>query len=242
MADEEDQQDDLDLKPADAGALFRAEMWATNTLLGYWPYLVGVLVAILLAFLFYGQYSSYVTRSQREASAALADAVSDLPVPISYLGVQQANGRLELEASELEKTADDLRAKAESATGPARAEGLLKAAEIYRVAGATDKRRTALEDAASGARSPYLRFSAEGGLAALELEQDQGDAAVNRLRQFMDAEDGFFGQQAALQLGRTLEQLDRIDEAMQVYEDFLRRWPDSTSIDEVNQRRDRVRG
>ena len=33
-------EDDLDLKPAGAGMMFQAEMFFTNTFLGYWKYLV----------------------------------------------------------------------------------------------------------------------------------------------------------------------------------------------------------
>ncbi len=242
MAESED-EDDLDLKPADAGALFRAEMWATNAILGYWPYLLGTLVVLLLGFLFWGQYSSYVTSSQRQGSAKVAEATYDLDAPVYALGIQKAIGRLDTEDEALTEAAAALVAAAGETSGPAKAEGMLKAAEIYRVVGRDEDRRSALEAASEAAPSgSILWFAAEGALASLDLEQDQGDAAVSRLRSAMESSDGFLGQQAALDLGLALEQLGRSEEALNVYEQFQRKWPDSPRLDEVQERRDRVSG
>lgn len=234
-------EDDLDLKPADAGALFRAEMWATNAVLGYWKHLLAVLVVVLLSFLFYGQYKDYVQRTQRSFTSMTAEVESSLPDTFDVLGQQIATGSLEIEPSELESAGDKLIEVADQASGTARAEALLKAAELFRLAEADEKRREVLNKASEDAEG-VLRFAAEGALANLELELEEGDAAVQRLKNMMQDTEGFLAEQAALDLGLALEQLDRNDEAIGVYDEFLTRWPSSPRVDEVRERRDRVSG
>ena len=238
MADLED--DDLDLKPADAGALFRAEMWATNAILGYWKHLLAVLIVGLLCFLFYGQYQSYVQRTQRAATSMISDVEAELPAPLQILAAQSAAGILEIDAEELTDIGDRLTEVGRIANPPAKTEALLKAAEVFRIAGASDQRRAALQLAAEGAEG-VLRFAVEGALADLELEVGEGDAAVDRLKALMEGE-GFLAQQAALDLGLALEQLDRSDEAVEIYDEFMHRWPDSARTDQVRERRSRVSG
>ena len=235
------EEDDLDLKPADAGALFKAEMWATNAILGYWKHLLVVLVIGLLCFLFYGQYTTHVQRIQRGFTSMTAEIEATLPDTFDVLGQQIATGAVEIEPAELEQAGDKLVAVADQASGTAKTEALLKAAELFRLADADEKRRSALQQASVDARGVLL-FAAEGALANLELELQEGDAAVQRLRGLMEKESGFLAEQATLDLGLALEQLERDDEAIKVYDDFLQRWPASSRIDEVRQRRDRVSG
>ncbi len=218
MADQED--DELELAPADAGTLFRAEMWATNAILGYWKHLLAALLVVLLGFLFWGQYQSWVQRSQRAATAEIAEAVATLPAPLVELPERMASGLVEAEPAALEKVGDTLVEQAGATGGTARAEALLNASELYRLAENTEKQRRALADASQGAGGVLL-YAAEAALANLELELGEGDAAVGRLRQLVDSQQGYLAEQAALDLGLALEHLDRKDDAVKVYDDFL---------------------
>ena len=241
MAEAED--DDLDLQPADAGALFRAEMWATNAMLGYWPYLVGTMLVVLVGFLFYGQYTSYVTSSQRSGSNTVFEASKSLDDPIPQLGQVKASGRLLTDNATLVEQGDALMAAANKTSGPSKVDGLLKAAEVFRVAEAPQRQREALEQAASEASSGgLLWYAAESGLANLDLEAGEGEAAIARLERVRSTAKEYFAQQATLSLGAAHEQLGQSEEALQVYEDFLREFSDSPLVPEVNQRKERVSG
>jgi hypothetical protein len=230
-------EDDLDLKPARAGLLFRAEMFTTNVLLGYWRVFVSVVVVVLLAILLYGQYRTWNRRSQRGTAAEVAQALAALPAPVEELPARIASGEA-IDPATLVKTADEVVALAESGRGTARAEGLLLASELYRIAGQTDQQRAALDAATTSARR-VLAFAAEEGLANIDLAGGKGDEAVARLRKLAEG-DSFLAEQATIDLGLALEHLGRTDEAAKVYADFLTRWPDSPRTDRVQERQSRL--
>lgn len=238
-----DEEDDLELKTADAGVMFRAEMWAQNTLLGYWPYLVGAVVVVLLCFLFYGQYNNYVTRTQRAASADVYAEVAKLPAPVEFLGQQKAYGMLRKTDAELVAAADKIAEAAEQGTGPAKVDGLINAAEVYRLGNATERQKEVLTAAAAEASvGTILWHAAQSRLATLELELEESDAAIQRLRSMREKGSDFLAQEAALELARVYEQLERPEDAAQVYEEFLRKWANSPRVEEVQTLRDRVSG
>jgi len=241
VADSEDDDLDLELAPADAGALFRAEMWATNTLLGYWKHLVAVLIVALLGFLFWGQYTSNVQRTQRGGAGQIAEALSALSVPLEELPEVVFFGETPVDKDELEKVAGSLESLAGTFTGIVRVEAHLKAAELYRLAGDRDAQRASLESALDGATG-VLKFSAVGALANLELEVGEHEAAAARLQALVDGEEDFFAQQAALDLGLVYEAAEQTDAAAKVYEDFLTRWPDSEHASQISARRSRLSG
>ncbi len=239
MADEDD--DDLDLQPADAGAGFRAEMFATNFLLGYWPYLLGSLIVVLLGVFAYGQWITWVQKTQRGTTAEIAEATGQLPAPLPELPRLIAMADPAVTPDRLKVTADKLTAIGDAARPPAQVEAYLKAAELYRLAEAPESQRAVLTKAASNADG-VLDFSAQAALANLDLTSDQGDAAEKRLRDLMSTYDGLLGQQAALDLGLALEHQDRGGDAATVYADFLERWPDSPLASEASERASRVGG
>lgn len=234
----ETRDEDLVLQPADAGAAFRMEMAASNFLLGYWKHMVAALVAVLVSVLIYGQYNSYVHRQQRGTAAEIAAVERDLPAPIAILGFQKSQGMLTSTPEQLEAAADRLEAIGAEASGAASVEARLKAAELYRLAG-SPKRRTTLE-AAAGTADDVLRYAAVSGLAAMDLEEGNGDQAVARYKELMSSKDAFLAQQAAIELGLALEHLGRKDEAAQVYAEFLTRWPDAPRAGEVKDRQGQV--
>jgi tetratricopeptide (TPR) repeat protein len=231
--------DDLDLKPAKAGALFRAEMFTSNVVLGYWRSALTVVVVVLLGILLYGQYKNYHRRSQRGTAAEIAQEIAKLPAPLPELAQQVASGQT-VDTAQLVTTADALMAIGSSSSGTASTEALLHAAELYRLASAPDKQRTALT-AATESADGVLLFAAEEGLANLELAEGKGEEAVARLRTLSEGED-FLAEQAALDLGLALEHLGRPAEAAEVYASFLTKWPESTRKDEVEEHQARLGG
>lgn len=232
--------DDLDLKPARATAMFRAEMFATNFLLGYWKHIVAVVVIALVSVLVWGQYTDFHRRAQRDASRQIAEKLGELPNEIPYLAESIAQGE-EVDRTKLAEVADGLVAIANGTAGTARVEAELHAAELYRMANDPEKQRNALT-AASADGGGALGFAAESGLANLELAQDQGDAAVTRLRALADDNEGFLREQALLDLGLALEHLGKNDEAAKVYADFITEFPDSPRKALAQTRNNRVTG
>jgi tetratricopeptide (TPR) repeat protein len=228
--------DDLELKPADAGTMFRLEMFATNVLLGYWRHLLAVVVLVLLSILLYGQYRDYYRRNQRAISALIADEMARLPDTTPGFSEKIAQGE-PIDKAQIETVADAIVAIANGASGASKVEGLLTAGELYRLAGKAEKQRSALEGAASDG---VLGFAAEEGLANLELGAGEGEKAVERLRRLSEAHEGFLAEQAMLDLGLALEHLGKTAEADKLYTEFLTKFPESLRKDEVMQRQARV--
>lgn len=231
-------QDDLELKPAKAGAAFRAEMFFTDLALRYWKHAVAAVVAGLLAVLAFGQYQQYTVREQRRASAAIAEELSKLPAPLPLLASELASGQ-PVDLAKVESVGDALVAVANGASGPSATEARMTAAEAFRLAGKTDKQREALTRALPGA-SGVMAWSVESALANLDLQEGKGDDAVARLQTLSKAAEGFLAEQATLDLGLAYETLGRKDEAGATYADFLSRFPTSTRIDEVKSRQARL--
>lgn len=235
---EEPVQDELELKPAEAGALFKAEMFATNFFLGYWVHMVGVVLLVLLGVLAWGQYGSWYQDRQRAASAQIANTLDGLPSPLGELPSRLASGEA-VDLAQVEKVGDELVTIADSAMGTSRVEALMTAAELYRLSAKTDKQRQALADA-SAEEVGVLSWAAESSLASLELELEQGDAAIERLRGLASSSDGYLAEQATIDLGLALEHLGRKDEAAKVYAEFLARFPDSRRGEQVKARQARA--
>ena len=218
MAEENDE--DLELELADAGLAFRAEMWATNFMMGYWKHVLATLICLLLAFLIFTQYRDHVRKTQRDVSHLISKVESTLE--------SDSNDARCAAASALSQIADQ-------SSGPGKVEALLKAAELYRLCEDAASQRGVLEQAGAQAEG-VLKYSAVAALANLDLEEEQGDQAVQRLQSLRDENTGFLAERAAIDLGLALEHLDRHDEAQTVYADFIVAWPDSPRADEVRRR------
>jgi tetratricopeptide (TPR) repeat protein len=232
---------DLDLGPEDAGVAFRIEMWATDTLMRWWRELIGAVVLVLLGVLVYGQYQSMVQQGQRSTTSSIADVETELSAPLIELAASKAG--LTGQALDEAKTADaaaKLLAISESASGTAQVEAALKAAELFRLTGNAENRRKALNLAAEGSEG-VLRYAALSGLATLDLEEGQSDAALGRYRELQHADD-FLARRATLDLAATLEAIERPGEAVKAYEEYLTRWPQAADRDDVQARRDKAAG
>lgn len=229
--------DDLELKPADAGALFRAEMATKNFVMGYWKGIVGVIGVVLLCVFFYGQYASMVQADQRSTAGRIASVEAILGAPVVALPDAKAAGQLKDE--DLLTAARALAEIARESTGPARVEADLKAAEMFRVAGKADERRSVLEDALPHAEG-ILAYAAQGALANLELEEGKPEEAIARWRTLASSQEGFLQEQAMLELGLVLEAVGQVDEARQVYADFMAKFASSPRLEKARQRSERL--
>jgi hypothetical protein len=225
--------DDLSLPEQEAGFLFRMEMWSTNAILGYWKHLVAVILVVLLAILVYGQYTSTHRRNQRAVTAEIAEVWNTLPA-------QAIPGQLtDEQKAALRTAADDLVRIAGDGGGAAAAEAWLKAAELYRLLGETESQKAALQAAQKTARGA-LFYAARSGVANLEMESGDPEAALATYRELMDEMDGFLAQDAALSLGMAYEHFDRPADARAVYTEFMALWPDSPLVRDVQDRLDRL--
>lgn len=230
---------DISFAPAGAGAAFQAEMAATNFLLGYWKWLAASVALVLVSVLFYGLYTTNVEKTQRDYSRTINTIEGKLVAPLPELPGVIAQGGEGVDAAALQAVGDELLTFAASASGPSKAEAMLKAAEVYRLAGKPDLQRKALEYAHANGRG-VLAYVSASGLSNLDLAEGRGDEAVKHLRDLMAKHDGFLAQQAALDLGLALEHLDRKPEAVAVYDDFVARWADSARAPEAISRRERI--
>ena len=225
----EQNPEELALPDQDAGALFRTEMAITNFFLGAWKQLLAVVALGLVLTLVYGQYSNWHRGQQRKASAEISEVMRKLPERIDPTNMPDDVRQ------QLEQGAVSLEAIGAANSPPVSVEAYLQATEIFRRLDLKESQRRALTAAAPDAEGP-LRYAVDGALANLDLEEDNGDAALGRLRKLSTELDGFLAQQAMIDLGLALEHLERSDEATAVYTDFAAKYPNSTLLDEAKTR------
>ncbi|MCO4745632.1 MAG: hypothetical protein KC912_12640 [Proteobacteria bacterium] len=223
----------------DAGFAFRAQMAGYNFLMRFWREGIALVAIFLVAMLVFSFWQQKQTADQRGWTGETAEIESKLPDVVRF-GLTSQNVSDEDKAATRE-VADRLTEVGKKASGVAAAEAWLKAAEYYRISGESTQRRAAIEAAVPHATG-ILRYSAEGGLANLDLEEGQGDSAVSRLRSLSTELDSFLAEQASFDLAVTLENLERKDEAVTAYDDFLTRFPESARTDDVSKRKARLAG
>lgn len=233
---DEETDEDLTLSPQEAGLAFKAEMWAMDTLLGYWPFLLGTIVVVLIAVFFYGQYDNYQTGQQRGGAKSVAQVEKDLPERVGMLAFQQFAGE-KVDVGEVVAAATRLEGL--EVSGPAKGEALMKAAELYRIAEKPEEQRRVL-DGVTGLNLGVLSFTADLAIANLELEAGENDAAISRLKRLSAADDTYLGEQATLDLGLIYEQLGQKAEAVAVYDGFVKRWPESPRKEDAAKRKSRL--
>jgi tetratricopeptide (TPR) repeat protein len=232
------ERDDSDLQftQAEAGLAFKSEMWAMNVLLGYWKHILGVISLGLASILIYGQYQNTVLRTQRAISAEISDALAELPGELHQLPAILETGIGDVKPEDISKVALALQQIASDKRGPAKVEALLKAAEIYRVLHDQESQRSVLQIAASEAKGA-LAYASHSALANLDLEQGDGEGAIARFKDLRIHSEGFFAQQATMDLALALEHLGKKEEAKQTYLEFLTAWPESSFTEEAERRR-----
>lgn len=231
-----DEQEDLRIDKEPAGFAFRSEMWVSDKLYSYWKHLL-VAIAVILVTVFVGsKYRDYQETAQRDYTRQIAEVEAELPYDLRTLAIRVGLVGEDIDKQPLTEAGDELMAIGADANGTASIEAYMKAAELYRLSESRDKQREALTAAASSADG-VLKFAAVSALANLDLEEDKGEDAVKRFRSLLTEPD-FLAQNASVDLGQALEALERGDEARQVYEEFLAKWPDSPRADEVQILRD----
>ncbi|MCB9667911.1 MAG: tetratricopeptide repeat protein [Alphaproteobacteria bacterium] len=234
MADDNTEEEELQLEAQEAGVAFRAEMWLTDALLGYWMYVLGALVIGLASIFFYSLYRDHKLDQQGSFAEEVSRVESRLDGDIAQLAYLEASGQT-LDQAKLMETAQAL--EAIPAYGAGHCEALLKAAEIYRLAGRTDDQRRVLEAVEAEGIEPFV-YLASSSLANLDLEAGANDAAIQRLSDLVARHDGFLGEQSAIDLGLVYEQLGRNEDARSVYLKFEERWKTSPRLEQVKKRLD----
>jgi tetratricopeptide (TPR) repeat protein len=164
------------------------------------------------------------------------DATDDLGTVLMFLGPPDDEARARIEAA-----ADALVVVGDDYGGAAGTEAYLEAADLYERAGKGEQRKVALGRAASSGDG-VLAYAAEIGLAQIEIDEGNHDAALTRLARMQESFDGFLAEDAAIERGMALEHLDRKDEAAKVYADFLANWPQSPRAERVRQRQSQLLG
>lgn len=231
MADDPTEEEELTLEAQEAGFAFRAEMWMTDTLLGYWMYVVGAIAIVLGLVFFYGQYTAYQANQQRAYAKSVTLIENQLDSPVAQIAYLEASGQ-DVDKASLAEQAAAL--EAIGATGAAQCEALLKAAELYRVAGKVEDQRRVFEGVIAVGIQPFT-FLAESGIANLDLEAGNNDAAIARLKP-LTQNPTYLGEQASLDLGMIHEHLGQTAEARGLYESFLERYLESPRTELVTKR------
>lgn len=111
----------------------------------------------------------------------------------------------------------------------------LYASEMYEIAGNAEGQQKALQAAATSP-APPVAFAATSRLAQVAAGSGDVDTAETTLRPWIKEEKGFFGQQAAYDLGRIYESVDRPTDAEAVYRELLNTWPTTAFRDAVDER------
>lgn len=137
----------------------------------------------------------------------------------------------------LTEAGDELMAVSGRGSGVAAAHAALLAAEMYRLAGVEDGQTKALE-AAKAFDMPPVAFGADAALAQRAAAGGDLPGADALLRPWIREGRGFFGQQAAFDLGTLYEAADREGDAQAIYEELRQIWPASPLLDQVDARLD----
>jgi tetratricopeptide (TPR) repeat protein len=221
----------------DAGLAFRTQMALYDFGMKYWKEGVAIVGVFLVGTLVYSKYLDLQVSAQRGWTGDIAAVEETLPDMVRF-GLSGAN-LSDDDRTAARDVADKLSEIGKGAEGSAAAEAWLKAAEYYRIAGEGAQRRAALEAAVPHAEG-LLRYSAEGAIASLDLEEGKGEDAVARLRSLSAEMDGYLAEQAAFDLGSTLEHLGDSAGAIEAYNSFITTYPESSFVEEATTRKTRL--
>lgn len=237
MAD--DSEGELILDTGEAGLGFKFEMATSNFILGYWKAILGVIGIGLLSVLVYGELQNQNRKWQRSYASDISDVLEKLPADLQQLPLRMKFDEDLISNEDLIGVGDELLVLADSASGAGRIEAIMKAAEIYRIAGASNQQRAALDKAGAEVQGP-LQYAVVSALANMDLEAGEGDTAVGRLRGLTSHADAYLARKASEDLGLALEFLDRDAEAAAVYDEFLAKWPESPEAEAIRARQGRL--
>lgn len=173
----------------------------------------------------------------RPAQDELFAAEDELTAAWLFIGLPN-----EEEKKIIDDAAKKLVGVATAQSGAAAAIGLLDAADWFERAGDAAGRRDALEKAlATGVADP-ARAAATIGLAALDLDAGQNDAAIDRLRQLSTSTTGYYQERAEYELAMALELAGKTDEARTAWGAFATKHPTSEHAEDARRREKKLGG
>jgi len=214
--------------------LFRAQMALADFVIGYWRVLLAALFAVLALIAVHGLYTDYEVSSQQETQARVHKALRALPPedPMAALMGQPAGDSADLAAKQ-GTAAQELAAVAADSSGVGAAYAWAEAADAYTKAGKADEALAAWQAGATVDAKGALGWRIASGLANALLAKKDVDGATAALRTFADKGEGVISEQALFMVGRVLLEAGRKPEAVQVFEQFDQRFPNSTLKDQV---------
>jgi predicted negative regulator of RcsB-dependent stress response len=197
----------------------------------------GLLLLIALAVGFY-----YYHRGQQEkANVALADAMKVYHAPVTATGAKPDDPDEPSFPTDAARRAraKDLLTKVHRDYGSTDAGDVagLYLAQIAADEGHLDEARKLWSDYADGHKGTMLGTEARLNLLNLDRKQGKGEAVVKELRSMLEKGDAPLPQDLILrELGATLEDLHRPQEAIQSYQRILDEFPTSTFRGEAQQK------
>lgn len=155
-------------------------------------------------------------------------------LPLQKVVTHFAREGVEVEPAMVE-AGDEMMAVAGRGSGVAADHAALLAADLYRQGGSEDGRTKALAQVRASTVAP-VRYAGDAAAALDAAEAGEIDNAAAILRPWIAEENGFLGQQAAVELGGLFESADRDGDAVAVYQELKATWPASPLLDTVDDR------
>lgn len=232
MADESDK---LPGEQEEVDYFFQMQMAGHRAVQKYWKAVGAVMVVILVGALFYGLYDSNRRNDLKNGAAAIADVDRRMPQPdqMALFGLapldDPADEERMVQLREGAKRYEDAAATTSSGTS---GEAWLKAADTWLRLGETDNAKKAYEAANAVQPKGVIGHGARAGLASLELEAGNADAAVALYRQSADQGQGFLAETSLLSLARVYDSQAKDAELKSVFDEFRLRFPNSARVGE----------
>lgn len=197
----------------------------------------GVLLIVLLAV----GINFYRHHRQEQASQALAQATKVYQAPVAATGAKPADpDQPSFPTDEARRArAKELLQKVHDDYGSTAAGGVagLYLAQMAADAGKLDDARKLWSDFADDHKGTMLAAEARLNLLALDRKQGKGEEVVKQLRTMLEKGDAPLPQDVILhELGLTLEQLHRPQEAIQSYQRILDEFPQSPLRSDAQQK------
>ncbi len=194
-----------------------------------------LLIALVVAFHYYR------TGQQEKANQALAEATKVYQAPITATGAKPADPDEPSFPTDAARRAraKELLTKVHQQYGSTDAGDVagLYLAQIAADEGRLDEARKLWSDYANGHKGTMLGAEAQLNLLALDRRQGKGEEVVRELRAMLEKGESPLPQDLILhELGATLEELHRPQEAIQSYQRILDEFPQSTFRSDAQQK------
>ena len=232
MADESDK---LPGEQEEVDYFFQAQMAGHRAVQAYWKHVAAVVGVILIGALFYGLYDSNRRNDLKDGAAAIADVDRRMPQPdqMAMFGLAPLDDPNDAERTEqLREGAKRYEEAAAGTSSGTSGEAWLKAADTWLRLGETDNAKKAYEAANAVQPQGVIGHGARAGLASIELEAGNTDAAITLYRQSADQGKGFLAESSLLSLARVYDSESKDAELKGVFDEFRLRFPNSARVGE----------